>query len=227
VSSKRYFAFLLVFVILHGKLQAQDSLSVDLLVPDVAIKVSPLHLINFYPTVELSYEQKIAGRFTAQVEFGYVLDYGTEWYTDFLNKRGIKAKLEGRNYFWGRTDRRKLYYAAVEAYINVINFDRQDSRQECFDLECSYLYRREYLYKMEYREQGLSLKLGMFRYMFSSSFFIDINSGFTLRIVGYNEPDDLIGQFGDDVISPFEIPDESDRITVGPNLGVRFGYRLR
>ena len=98
---------------------AQEELSTAMLVPDKAIKVSPLHLLNFYPTIEVSYEQKVTGNVTAQVEAGYVIDYRSGWDREFLNKRGVKLKLEGRYYFWGRMDRKKLYYISAEPYMNV------------------------------------------------------------------------------------------------------------
>jgi hypothetical protein len=206
---------------------AQDSASFEVLVPRHAVKISPLHLINFYPTLELSYERQIAKQITLQFEVGYLLDYGSDLYSDFQNKRGVKLKLEGRYYFWGRTDRRKLYYLSVEPYMNAVNFDRQDSRRECFDLECNHIYMREYFYKMEYREQGVSVKLGLLRYMFGSNFIFDLNSGFTLRVIRYKEPGNLVGEFGEGDWTFLDIPNETDRVTISPNLGVRLGYRIR
>lgn len=227
VSCKKYFGFLLVWIAFHGSMKAQDSLSFDTLVPEHAIKFSPLHLINFYPTIEVSYERKIAKRITLQFEVGYLLDYGSDLYSDFHNKRGVKLKLEGRHYFWGRIDRRKLYYVSVEPYMNIVNFDREDMRQECFDLECNHIYTRQYFYTMEYREQGVSVKLGLLRYMFRSNFMFDLNSGFTLRVVRYKEPANLVGGFGDDDWTFLNIPNETDRVTISPNLGIRLGYRFR
>ncbi len=214
-------------VILCGSLcHAQDELTVDMLVPDKAIKVSPLHLINFYPTVQVAYEQKILKRLTAQLDAGYVVRYtNAVTNSEFKDKRGVKGKLEARYYFWGRADKRKLYYAAAEGYMNVVNFDREDSRTECFDLECTNTFRRIYDYKVEYREQGFSLKAGMLKY-FSKRIMFDINSGFTLRFVRYNKPN-LIPEFSEDAEFFLDIPNENNRITVSPNLGVRFGYRLK
>lgn len=222
------FLVLIFVVLLVENLVAQDSLTVDMLVPDKAIKISPLHLLNHYPTLEVSYEQKILGRITAQAEVGYVLDYdASDPYnsTEFLNKRGIKGKLEARYYFWGRVDRKKMYYVSSEVYTNIINFDRQDQRQECFDLECNHLYRKDYTYKMEYREKGISFKAGFIRYL--SDFFFDFNSGFTIRNIQYREPDWLVGEFNSDEWNFFDIPNERDRVALSPNFGIRLGYRLK
>jgi hypothetical protein len=213
-------------IILHVSLKAQDSLSVSMLVPDHAIKVSPLHLINFYPTFELSYEKSILPDVTLQAELGYVLDLGTEYKNqEFQNKRGVKMKLETRYYFWGRTDKRKLYYIAGEVYGNIINFDRGQSRVECYDLECNFEYRREYLYKMRYRENGFTVKAGLMKYLFRN-FFFDINSGLTLRNIKYHRPAEFEFQFEDDW-SFFNIPNENNRVVLSPNLGLRLGYRLK
>lgn len=218
---------LIFSLLLFSNIYAQDSLTVDMLVPDRAIKLSPLHLINFYPTMEVSYEQKIAKRVTVQAELGYVINY--YWLfdiydTDFKNKRGIKAKLEGRYYFWGRVDRKKIYYFAFEPYMNIINFDREDERQECFDLECNSIYSRKYDYNMEYREKGVSFKAGFIRYY--SDFFLDLNSGITIRNIRYHEPDWLPPGFTDDDWG-FDIPNERDRVVPSLHFGIRLGYRLK
>ncbi len=214
-----------LLVLFYSNTWGQDTLTVDMLVPDKAIKVSPLHLINFYPSVQVAYEQKISRRTTLQLDMGYVFDYDGDNDPDFQNKRGVKGKLEGRYYFWGRTDRKKMYYGSAEGYANVINFDRHDFRQECFDLECNDVFMREYNYTMKYREQGVSLKAGMIRYM-GDRFIFDLNSGFTLRHVEYREPPNLPPSWMDFMFFP-DIPNERDRVTISPNLGIRFGYRLK
>ena len=205
----------------------QDSLAIAMLVPDKAIKVSPLHLLNFYPTIEISYEQKLWPDITAQIEVGWVVPIRNYEDDDFLNKRGVKLKLEGRYYFWGRTDRRKVYYVAVEPYMNVINFDRQQNRTECFDMECNSLFIRSTLEKMEYREQGVSVKGGVIRYWFKN-IFVDVNSGFTFRRIRYS---DVAEEPGDGVFfedgSFFDIPNEQDRIAIAPQLCARIAYRLK
>jgi hypothetical protein len=216
----------IVCFILHVSLKSQDSLTVAMLVPDHAIKLSPLHLINFYPTLELSYEKRILPEITLQAELGYVLNLDTQYkHEQFQDKRGVKMKLETRYYFWGRTDRRKLYYIAGEVYSNIINFDRGQSRVECYDLECNFQYRREYFYKMRYRENGFTFKAGLLKYLFHD-FFFDLNSGLTLRNIRYHRPAELGFQF-EDGWSFLNIPNENNRVVLSPNLGIRLGYRLK
>jgi hypothetical protein len=222
------FLFFFLLVISGAALRAQDdALTVDMLVPDKAIKISPLHLINFYPTVQVAYEQKILDRITAQLDIGFVVHYKntTNPNTQFKDKRGVKGKLEARYYFWGRTDKRKLYYVSGEGYMNAVDFDRQDTRTLCYDLDCTSLYRETYDYKVEYREQGFSVKAGMLKY-FSKRILFDINSGFTLRFVNYKKPN-LIPGFNEDTMFFLDIPNETKRVAFSPNLGVRFGYRLK
>lgn len=214
----------MLFIGFAATVFAQDSLTVEMLVPDKAIKISPLHLISFYPTIEVSYEQKMLSRTTLQLELGYVLDYGKARSREFVDMRGVKTKLEGRYYYHGRLDRKKLSYLSLEPYINVINFDRQDFLQECFDLECHHIYTREYFYRIKYREQGASIKTGRIRYL-TSDLFIDINFGLTLRNIQYIEPDNLIREF--DSWGILDIPNEKDRVGLSPNLGVRIAYRVK
>lgn len=200
----------------------RDSLTMAMVVPEQAVKFSPLHLINFYPTLELSFEQKIASQTTLQLEAGYVLDYNNDWNEEFLDKRGIKLKLEGRYYFFGRIDRRKAYYMAGEAYTNIINFDRVRTTNECFDINCDHAFTRTDEHKVEYREKGFSIKAGMLKRF--GKFLFDLNSGITLRDINYNKP--AVAEFDEDWTF-WEIPNESDRITLSPNFGFRLGYTIR
>ena len=205
----------------------QDTLALEKsLVPERAIKFSPFHLINFYPTIEISYEMRIRPLFTLQAEGGYVLNYRYNTDEEFQNKRGIKGKLEARNYLSGPPDRRKQFYLAAEVYLNAINFGRQDGEEECFDLECNHRFHRRYNYKMKYREEGFSFKVGFIRY-WGPALFLDINSGVTLRNVRYKEPISLRPRGGDVFFAGPDIPNEEDRVTVSPNLGIRLGYRLK
>jgi hypothetical protein len=217
-------AFAALFVVLSGRAQGgRDSLTMAMVVPHQAVKFSPLHLINFYPTFEFSYEQKIAPQVTVQLEAGYVLNYSNEWDEDFIDKRGVKLKLEGRYYFFGRTDKRKVYYVAGEVYSNIINFDRVRTTEECFDVNCGHIFRRTAEYKIEYREKGFSVKAGLIKRF--GKFLFDLNSGLTLRDIEYREPPILAEQFSDWMFG--EIPNERDRTTWSPNIGVRFGYGIR
>lgn len=196
-----------------------------MLVPQQAVKFSPLHLINFYPTVELSFEQKIATQATLQLEGGYVLDYSNDTNEDFMNKRGAKVKLEGRYYFFGRQDKRKIYYLAGELYANVINFDRRSRRDECFDVNCDHMFIRYEDAKMAYREKGFTIKAGLVKYL-GKRFFFDFSSGWTVRDIEYRELTNFLGEENEDWTF-FELVNENDRIAFSPNVGARIGYRLR
>ncbi len=201
----------------------RHQFTMDVLVPKSAVKISPIHLLNFYPTVEVSYEHRILPSFTLQEEVGYVLNYGSDERGDFQNKRGVKLKLEGRYYFFGRTDKKKMYYVSGEVYGNFVNFDRSGRGPECFDIECQHAFIRDYTYVMKYREHGFSIKLGWFKYF--GRVFFDLNSGWTIRSIKYREPSG-IQNFQEDW-EFFQIPNEDDRIALSPNFGARMGYRFR
>lgn len=195
------------------------------LVPDKAIEVSPLHLLNFYPTIEVSYAQRIFRRYTVSMEFGYVLDYGDNYNLSFQDKRGVKLKTEGRYYFGRPVNDNRVFYAALEAYLNVINFDRYRIVTECFDLECRHPYQREATYAMDYGEHGVSVKMGTLRYV-GARVFLDFNAGVTLRSVRYKDPT-MPPALPDEFVPPFfPIPDQSNGIRIGPNMGLRLGYRF-
>lgn len=220
----RFFIFA-VLILQAPFLRAQDSVLRERLIPIRALKVSPLHLLNFYPTIQLSVEQRIRPRFTLQAEAGYVLNYTNDDFS-FQDKRGVKLKLEGRYYFGSASGRKRIYYSAIEPYANIINFDRDAEVTECFDLECNHLYTRRYDYRVTYREHGVSVKVGVLGYL-GAHLFLDFSSGLTLRNICYDEPPLVRGFNEVDGGNIFQIPNEDDRIAISPNLGLRLGYRLR
>jgi hypothetical protein len=206
---------------------AQDSIHFEKLIPRTALKIAPLTLINFYPTLELSLEQKIAGRFTVQAGYGYVLNYGINNDPEYQNKRGYKAKLEIRYYLLPSAKYNLVYYVATGGYINVVDFDRAATRQECFDLSCTNTFTRTYTYVVNYREPGFTLKFGFVKH-FSKSLFMDVNGGWCLRFINYDEPV-IPGVNNFDDVSFFlsDFPNEEDRVGLMPLMGFRIGYRFR
>lgn len=215
-----------IFLIAVIDARAQDSLSTAMLTPGSIIKVSPLHLANFYPTIEIAYEQPLMKKVSLQTEVGYVLNYKQNSDHDFQNKRGIKGKVEGRYYLWTNPRHTIFYYTALEAYINAIHFDRQQTRFECFDTNCSSTYTQTYTGTGKYQEHGVSFKFG-FQWMIHR-FSIDLNSGWTIRSIRYTVPQ-FPGRILDEGVDFgfIQIPNEETRVTFGPNLGIRVGYRLR
>jgi hypothetical protein len=216
------FYFLLILVLSGGSCfgQARDSVDTIWLAPSKVIKFSPLHLLNFYPTIELSYEHRLADRFTLQGEFGYVLDYDSNTDDEYQDKRGFKAKLEPR-YYLAYSEQHMNFYTSAEVYLNRINFDRATIMTGCIDLACDFQFAQKTHFEMKYREHGVSVKLGWIIHM--HRFMLDLNSGWTIRSIDYSgQPDNFIEEeemidFG---------PNEADRIELSPNIGIRFGYRL-
>lgn len=191
-------------------------------IPRHAVRISPLHLLNFYPTIQLGYEANIKKRFSIYTEGGVAVNV-TERDERFLNKRGIKLKLEPRYYLSVSQKGHVLWYAAGEVYYNRINFDRKTRRIECFDLDCQFQYERRLSDKGTYREHGFGIKGGLM--IGRNRFFLDINSGFAIRIIDYSLPESTIGWEGDGW-AWYDIPNETDRTALTPLIGVRLGYRL-
>jgi hypothetical protein len=198
----------------------QDSLSGKWFVPTSVIKFSPLHLINFYPTVELSYEQRVASRVTIQVEGGYVFD-NNDGFGDFDNKRGFKAKLEPRYYLLYSDKHPMNVYISAEVYLNRIDFDRNGTVTECLDGNCDFEIARETTYVVRYRERGGTVKCGWMKHF--GRFLLDFNAGWTVRVVRYHGSQD---QYDDDY-SWFDIPNERNRTAFSPNVGLRMGFRIK
>lgn len=191
-------------------------------IPKHAVRVSPLHLMNFYPTIQLGYEANIKGRFSLYLEGGVALNgYGED--PLFRDKRGFKLKVEPRHYFALNRKGNLLWYAAAEFYYNNIDFDRKTVRTECFDRDCQILYERQYHYTVGYREHGAGVKGGMM--IGRRRFFLDINSGMAIRFIRYREPESFPdADLFDGAL--FNVPNETDRTAFMPLMGIRLGYRL-
>jgi hypothetical protein len=202
-------------------------------VPRQAIRFSPFHLINFYPTIQIGYEHLLKNKITLIVEGGYVIDYDenqgdlSTTSIEHYNKRGFKVKLEPRYYFYQNQKERVTFYSGLELYYNFVDFDRNERVTECYDPDCVHAFQRMYIYTVNYREWGFAPKAGIMIYI--KNFFFDFNSGIAFRNIDYQKPEiSAPDQLDDNFESPFNfLPIEEKRITWGPVLGLRVGYRIR
>jgi hypothetical protein len=200
--------------------QKKDTVLLGSREPFQAIKISPLHLINLYPAVLVGYERQISKHQSLQGDIGPVFSDGNN-NPEFLNKRGMKLKVEYR-YYLNRYDfRRAGSYLSAEAYFNSVDFDRETTQTECFDLNCQSTFRRTFLYKVSYREPGLALKYGFM--MNVNRFIFDFSAGHSLRFIDYIKPAFVDPQNTFDW-SLFH--DETKRTEFGIQLYARLGYQI-
>lgn len=190
-------------------------------IPGHVVKASPLHLLNFYPSVQLGYEANVYRHFSVFAEGGVVVGLHDQ-NERFLNKRGMKLKLEPRYYYSISRNGRILWYGATEFYFNQVKFDRRTIQRECFDRDCQFPFERQYILPGRYREFGFGLKGGMT--IVFNRVLLDLNTGFGLRNIDYTLPQ--TSTLIDDIDGWGAIPNEKDRIAVTPLLGIRIGYRL-
>ena len=217
-----------LLVLINSVTMAQLQLSEEALVPDQAIKLSPLHLLNFYPTIEVSFEQRIFPRITTQLEAGYVLNYDSQNGEHYQNKQGVKLKLEGRYYLKRGNGENKIVYLAAEPYLNVIDFVRRSVVEDCFDAGCTTIFTRQYKDPGKYREQGVSIKIGTLWYLdMKFRTFVDFNLGMSVRHIRYDLPPRYNGFHVDDGSSFFWGPDKDKRTALSPCAGLRLGYRFK
>lgn len=219
------FVFLTMIVTLFASgAHAQDSTlraRAEKLLPRHAIKHSPLHLLSFYATVQMSYEFRISPTWTIQADGGVIVD--TQNLQDFERPRGYKAKLEPRHYFAFSEKRSIGFYQGYELYRNDVSFSRSTTVTECFDPECSARYRRTYRYRMNYLEHGLAPKLGMVKYF--RPFLMDIAAGIAFRVIDYSAPPYIDIRELDNGV--FEVPRIQDRMAFAPIVNFRIGYFIR
>jgi hypothetical protein len=215
-----------VFVTLYSFSSAQDSLKVFRarnVIPRHSVKLSPFHLLGFYPTAQVAYEVKVAPLWTMQFDLGVVLDLG-EFDPEFENKRGVKVKLEPHYYFALNERRRIGFYGALELYQNYVNFERTSWEVECFDADCTTRFKHMYRYSMTYQERGFAFKVGMAKHF--PPFMFDVSSGFGFRYINYSSPPytNISVEFVDEGDEWFPIPNEEDRVAFQPVINFRLGY---
>ena len=177
---------ILILILASITLVAQDSLQVKHK-PAHAVKWSPIHLWGFYPTLQLAYEASVSKRLTVQADVGYVVNYRGGTNTEYMNKRGVKLKAELRYYFESLPKSPDGFYVSIEPYKTSINFDRSITTTECFDPNCQNTFLRNYAYKVEYREIGISGK-GGYIIFFDKNIFLDITIGWSWRSIDYDQP---------------------------------------
>ena len=222
---KRRWIFLAFWMTVSACCFSQDSLNsipASGSIPRHTIKFSPLHLFNFYPTVQLAYELRINREWSMQFDGGVVVDIGYED-VDFQNKRGYKVKLEPRRYFAFSRKGGLGFYSSVELYLNNVDFDRSSDEVQCFDPECTSRYRRTYFYTINYREYGSAFKIGMVKHF--GSFLFDVSSGFGVRLIFYSAPNYVDLRYHSS--HWYEAPIVRSRTALTPIVNFRLGYSFR
>jgi hypothetical protein len=193
---------------------AQDIDPFDEAVPHHAIKFSPGHLlINYHPTIEFSYEQRIAYRWTIQGEYGHIVNIRSEngegsldtWDSD---RKGFKSKLEARYYVLATPSGKFTWYTAAELYYN--NFDYLKQKDTGYETRSQRVY---------HEEKGFSGKFGFLLNM--GSFLLDVNSGLSNREIHYSKIDPIFGE-GESFLNHPKY--ETSRTALGLVFCARVGY---
>lgn len=191
------------------------------------VKVSPVNLLFYYQSLQLAYEHQFTRKISAQAEAGMVFDFKPHYMEnlEYLNKRGARLKAEFRFYPMGLWLNKPSFYASVEPYYNIINFDRDVIQNECADLNCNTIIQHRYVYLVKYREQGVSLKYGL--QMSRDRFVVDFSVGLRARFVNYIKPGYTEG-FDDTSGEDFDAfqPNEEKRVTPGIITDIKLGYRF-
>jgi hypothetical protein len=230
---KKYFLLSLVLTISYT-LYAQDQSADDdrkiVKHPALAIKWSPLHMIYFYPSFQVSLEHRILKRLNAQYDVGLIMDYPDGDSEDFSNKEGYRFIGELRYYV--PSPPKVPLYVAAEVHHSKINFSRAEVvGYGCEFGNCDYF---EYAdYKIETINQGVGLKFGVLLFPGwnkNRSFFFDVNAGGAYRDISYQSIGKPIQSTGtvfydNEEDHPFA-PSEQSRSQFRLVLGVRLCYRF-
>jgi hypothetical protein len=218
-----------VLILVSTAAVAQTTDRFELAVPRHAIKFSPGHLIvNYRPTVEFAYEHRIARQWTLQAEYGRIVNISNTNNEDRIDdawesdRRGYKAKFEGRYYITANRSGHFTIYTAGELYYNNINYLKQMVTREYYDDAYDALYEKTHRQRVYHEEKGLSGKFGFLVNM--GPVVLDINAGLCYRSIHYSKLLPVFEEDEDDFLD-FN-PDEHSREEPGLILGVRLGYRF-
>lgn len=190
--------------------------------PKAILKISPLHLLNFYPSLQVACEYRVAARVSLQSDVGWVFNT-SNGNMRFLDKRGVKVKQDVRYYLSPVKTNSNAHYLSMEYYGHFINFDREAFGRGCFDLDCTNEFRQRYFFTVRYREQGIGFRYGL--HYFQKRFDFDLSFGYLFRLVRYHQPV-IPGEFGQGVAVISIFPNETNRFGFSPTVGVRVGYCL-
>jgi hypothetical protein len=229
------FTVLFLFIALNISAQTvQDGHGRKRRLPNVTIKVSPLHLlINHYPTLQVALEHRIGKNknMALQYDFGPVVNLGPFNMDDrdSFAKKGYKTKIELRRYLTS-VNHLWLPYVSAELYYNHVDYKKSETfGVNCVGGGCDFY--RLMTYKMEYREQGASFKGGVVFRVYR--FCIDFQAGFSARFIQYtpvnkpNLPTQSFGMNGEDMFLPdFSVVEQSRNI-LSPMACIRLGFIIK
>ena len=191
------------------------------------LKASPLNLFFFYQSFQLAYEHQLTRKISAQAEAGVVLSRpGYVHDNQYLSMRGTKLKAELRYYLAGLRVNRPNFYTSLEPYYNIINFDRDLTQRECFDLNCNSQIQHRYYFVVKYREPGVAWKMGL--QISKRNFIVDFSAGVRARFIDYEKPSIPEGIDNNNNIEPLIsiLPNEEKRVTAGFITDIKLGYRF-
>jgi len=224
-------AALLILSLLPDEVIAQSQLPDRTYIPKLAVKYSPLHMIYFYPSIQVAVEHRLYRNLTIQYDAGIVFNYNeNNSSADYQNRRGYRLIGELRYYL--PFTRKVPFYLAAEGYYHNITFHRNAVLGYYSDNDKSYTYYQYIQHTVRTEQSGGGLKFGMLLYPAwnrNSRFFFDINGGLAIRNITYtneNLPPGNYAYFYDDDFNIFA-PDENNHTELRPVLGIRIGYKIK
>lgn len=219
-------SLIIALIVIQSGAFAQDQDSTNILaVPKHLISVSPLHMLNRFPTIFIHYETNLKNNWNVSFGAGVVLDLedeSTSYRQDFLYRRGFKLNNEYKYYFY--EDRNTLFsFIGFFEYFNI-QFDRARTFGfDCTnDFSCSYFQYNEYEVTREHLRFGMK---GAVLVKFDKRFAMEFGMGLVLDVRNYSTSGRLENfdvQFGDTSL----LEDGSETLIL-PIPHLKFGYLLR
>lgn len=223
----RFFLIILPFIFYVSCFgQPTDSVTNDQNKPQHLISVSPLHMLNRFPTVFLHYERSLTASLNLNLGGGVIVDLEdnetNNGEQDFLNKRGFKLNSELKHYF--ESSGSGLFYISLLAEYFNIKFDRARTFGfNCADgFSCAYFQYDEYeVTRQHYRVGGK----GGFMTNLGGGVMLEVGLGIVMDVKQYDTSgriDNFDIQYGDT-----RLREEGRVARVLPIPHFRLGYLIK
>jgi len=142
------------------------------------IKMSPVHLVGHFPTVQFGLEQRLTEKIALQCDLGLAINYDNLFQKRDVDMHGYKTKIQLRRYISTHAVNWR-FFIAPEFWYNHIDYNATRIYQVHDESQLDYL---QYLKSpARYRERSVALNMGA---VFTSGrFVIDFQGGIATRFI--------------------------------------------
>lgn len=177
---------LVIILLLPYNSLSQEVNELPVFSPKIAVKYSPLSVLDLEPAVQFGVEYLFKPKKAFQQQFGYI------FYSPTSDAWGIRSRSEFKFYFQG--DNAQAYLSMEALYKFVQNYGVEDFNRE----EGAYIQTIDY--RANRNTIGFMPKIGVANNILKANYAVDLAFGIGVKATYYNSnvPDDASLNFNDD-----------------------------